>query len=80
MAAQARHSLVYPSQTSVGTFSTRTGLRRGTMNSNLASWSSRGKEITAEKKLLLALETGHNQTPETTARMNAFVEETLKRK
>jgi cephalosporin-C deacetylase len=33
--------------------------------------------ITAEKKLLLALETGHNQTPETTARMNAFLAEKL---
>jgi cephalosporin-C deacetylase len=35
--------------------------------------------ITAEKTLLLALETGHNQTPETTARMNAWLAEKLER-
>jgi cephalosporin-C deacetylase-like acetyl esterase len=33
---------------------------------------------TPEKKLLLALETGHTQTPETTARMNAWLTERLK--
>jgi hypothetical protein len=33
--------------------------------------------IPAEKKLLLALETGHNTTPETVARMNAWLAEKL---